>query len=303
MGGFYDLNIIVERGNKGHMETLVEMLHTAYILGYDTVAVNTVVEVDSNVNPPKGKKKGQEKAEKIPLPLEISVADVIKNKVRHQKFTILQRLTIVINDPSQTHQIQSSKVAKLYDILAVQPETDSALRMCCSTLDVDMITYCMDVKSNFFPTFKQLGLAIGRGLFFELTYVPALGSSAARRNSICNGRRVVSACNKKNLIVSSQAKKSSDIRSPYDVVNLCFLFDLDGARALDAVSACPRQVVMKAECRKSARGVFSITPTSSLTEKDLWKIKSCRNDVEIVNNDTIGDDESPKSKRLKKDSC
>lgn len=271
-GGFYDLNIRVERQNSNYMKTLIDTLKTAYKLGYDTVAVNTILEADAL----QGKK---EKANPIPPPLSIPLNAIIDEKTCRQKFTVLQRLTVTINDPAQTHKLQTSQEVKHYDMLAVLPENDKSFQLCCSTLDIDIITFYNSTKLPLFLKHQQVGMALDRGIFFEINYATSLGDRIARRHTISNARSIISVCKRKNVIVSSQALQPMDLRGPYDVINLCALFGLKAAQSRDAVTMCARRAVLKAECRKSGKGVFTVAPTSSLPVEDLWKVNHCKNGI------------------------
>lgn len=289
-GGFYDLNIKVERQNANWMRTLIDTLKTAYKLGYNTVAVNTVLEADAL-------QSKKEKANQIPPPLSIPLSAVLDQKTCEKKFVILQRLTVIINDPAQTHKLQTSQEVKCYDILAVQPENDKSFHLCCSTLDVDIITFFTSSKLPLYLKHQQVGLALDRGIFFEINYASSLGDSVARRHTISNARNIISTCKRKNVLISSEAMKPMDLRGPYDVINLCTLFGLKAVQSRDAVTSCARRAVLKAECRRSGKGVFTAVATSSLTVEDKWKISHCKNGH--INPGLSKDDDKPKSKKMR----
>lgn len=274
-GGFYDLNIVVDRKNGNHMKLLMDTLKTAYNFGYDTVAVNTILPADALQS-----KKG--KPTQIPKPLAIPLHDVVTEKNSRKKFKILQRLTVIISDAAQTHKLQTSNEVKEYDILAVQPENDKSFHVCCSSLDIDIITFSIVSRLPVYLKHQQVGMALERGIFFEIVYTPSLWDAMVRRHTISNAINIISTCKRKNVIVSSQAEKPMDLRGPYDVINLCNLFGLKAAQARDVITSWGRGAVLKAECRKSGKGVFTIRATSDLPAEDQWKINNCRNSEEAI---------------------
>lgn len=66
--------------------------------------------------------------------------------------------------------------------------------------------------------------------------------SLARKNFISNAYSLVSMTKGKNIIISSGAMKSLELRGPFDIINMCTLFSLAPDQARDALSK---------ECKKA----------------------------------------------------
>jgi len=76
---------------------------------------------------------------------------------------------------------------------------------------------CYRVSPHRFPT---VGLAIERGLSFEVCYTAALGDARARRQLVSNVLALIRVTKGKNIIFSSAAVDAISLRGPYDVSNL-----------------------------------------------------------------------------------
>lgn len=111
----------------------------------------------------------------------------------------------------------------------------------------------MSARLPFYLKHSTVGLAVERGIYFELCYSAAIrgkephdkvfGANAvslerkvlilalclfhvgiidatARRNLISNAQSLIRVTRGKNIILSSQAMKAMELRGPYDIVNL-----------------------------------------------------------------------------------
>jgi ribonuclease P/MRP protein subunit RPP1 len=145
-----------------------------------------------------------------------------------------------------------------FDILAIQPQNDKVFQQACTTFDVDIITLDMTGRLPFNLKHTTVGLAVTRGIHFEITYSASLRDANARRYLLSNAANLVRVTRGKNVIVSSQAQRALEVRGPYDVANLCTLFGMNQALGMDAVSANPRKVVVHAHTRKTHKGAVLI---------------------------------------------
>ena len=68
--------------------------------------------------------------------------------------------------------------------------------------------------------------------------------ASCRRNLIGNVLALLRFCNGKGLILSTEAAKPLDMRSPADLMNLCLLFGLTLARAKTALSDACQSVLL-----------------------------------------------------------
>ncbi|KAJ6653574.1 hypothetical protein lerEdw1_009072 [Lerista edwardsae] len=237
MAVFVDLNIPY-LPEKTSLQKLVE---AAAHLGYSTVAINYVVDYEEN----------KKEIIKPVSPTELfSSLPVVQGKSKPIK--ILSRLTLVVSDPSHcnilvrsqcslqtvlphsessglgsfmldTERLQqkdsfcssraTSTNIKFYDIFAVFPKNGKLFHVACTTLDIDLVCINVTEKLPFYIKRPSVNVAIERGIYFELVYVPAIKDSTMRRYTISNALSLMQICRGKSL----------QLRGPYDVANLSFL--------------------------------------------------------------------------------
>ncbi|XP_042314566.1 ribonuclease P protein subunit p30 isoform X2 [Sceloporus undulatus] len=230
MAAFVDLNI----PHLPEKESLQKLVETAAHLGYSTVAINYVVDYE-------------EKKKEIVKP--ISPAELFPTlplvQGKSKPIKILSRLTLVASDPSHCNILRStSPNIKFYDIFAAFPKNGKLFHVACTTLDVDLV--CIDVteKLPFYIKRPSINVAIDRGIYFELLYVPAIKDSTMRRYTVSNALSLMQICRGKNIILSSGAERPLQLRGPYDVANLGWLLGLSEGNAKAAVSANCRAVLL-----------------------------------------------------------
>ncbi|KAG0331250.1 Ribonuclease P protein subunit p30 [Podila humilis] len=131
----------------------------------------------------------------------------------------------------------------------------------------------MSARLPFYLKHSTVGLAVERGIYFELCYSAAIRDATARRNLISNAQSLIRVTRGKNIILSSQAMKAMELRGPYDIVNFATLLGLNQAIAKDCLSSHCRAVSVHAETRRNTtRAVISVDPVSSLAENESWKL-------------------------------
>ncbi|XP_028585566.2 ribonuclease P protein subunit p30 [Podarcis muralis] len=254
MAEFVDLNI-PHLAEKASLQKLVE---AAAHLGYSTVAINYVVDYD-------------EKKKEIVKPLSpkelFTALPLVQGKSKPIK--ILSRLTLVVSDPSHCNILRSTSTnIKFYDIFAVFPKSGKLFHVACTTLDVDIVCINVTEKLPFYIKRPSVNVAIDRGIYFELIYVPAIKDSTMRRYTVSNALSLMQICRGKNIILSSAAEKPLQLRGPYDVANLGWLFGLSESNAKAAVSTNGRAVLLHGEARKTASGVVYTKKKTRTTEED-----------------------------------
>ncbi|KAF7247538.1 Ribonuclease P protein subunit p30 [Varanus komodoensis] len=185
---------------------------------------------------------------------------------------ILSRLTLVVSDPSHCNILRTtSSNIKFYDIFAVFPKNGKLFHVACTTLDVDLVCINVTEKLPFYIKRPSVNVAIERGIYFELLYVPAIKDSTMRRYTISNALSLLQICRGKNIILSSGAEKPLQLRGPYDVANLRdrgWLFGLSESSAKAAVSRNGRAVLLHGETRKTASGVVYTKKKPRTPEED-----------------------------------
>ncbi|KAF9171817.1 hypothetical protein BGX21_001108 [Mortierella sp. AD011] len=188
------------------------------------------------------------------------------------------RLTLVVDDISQNYGLNTGNPAiSSYDIIAVQPTNEKLFQAACGTFEVDIISLDMSARLPFYLKHSTVGLAVERGIYFELCYGAAIRDANARRNLISNAQSLIRVTRGKNIILSSQAMRAMELRGPYDIVNFGTLLGLNQATAKDCLSSHCRGVVIHAETRRNTtRAVISVDPVSSLAETEQWKLGNKR---------------------------
>ncbi|KAF9320042.1 hypothetical protein BG003_007404 [Podila horticola] len=280
---FYDLNLPVST-STGSAQAAQEQLETRkrvellVHLGYQAVAYNyelTGKLPANHVNP----------VSKLNLP-----------GVTLKQFS---RLTLVVDDVSQNYGLNANNPSVLsYDILAVQPTNEKLFQAACGTFEVDIISLDMSARLPFYLKHSTVGLAVERGIYFELCYSAAIRDATARRNLISNAQSLIRVTRGKNIILSSQAMKAMELRGPYDIVNFGTLLGLNQAVAKDCLSSHCRAVAVHAETRRNTtRAVISVDPVASLTETEAWKLGNKRKgDTKDDSNTSKKSKETPSSK-------
>ncbi|XP_061493674.1 ribonuclease P protein subunit p30 [Rhineura floridana] len=143
---------------------------------------------------------------------------------------ILSRLTLVVSDPSHCNILRATSTnIKFYDIFAVFPKNGKLFHVACTTLDVDLV--CINVT-------EKLPFYIKR---------PSVNV---------------------NIILSSAAEKPLQLRGPYDVANLGWLFGLSESNAKAAVSTNGRAVLLHGEARKTASGAVYTKKKPQIPEEE-----------------------------------
>ncbi|KAG7218017.1 hypothetical protein INR49_020680 [Caranx melampygus] len=231
-------------------------------VGYSTVAINYVFE-------PVTKKKQQ-----IPTPMPINelIDQLPIVQGRSRPIRVLNRLTIVMSDPSHyvsddefnlislvlplERDIYRGKTPEYrnFDLLAVHPTTEKLFHGACTTYEVDIISITVTEKLPFIVKRAPVNAAIDRGLVFEVSYAAAIRDSTMRRYTIANSNSLMECCKGRGVILSSAAQKALELRGPYDVTNL-YPAALYGD-AKEAVTSTCRSVLLHAETRKTASGIM-----------------------------------------------
>ncbi|CAG8538630.1 3081_t:CDS:2, partial [Scutellospora calospora] len=249
---FYDLNLPYfaqsDLVNQDELCTRVDMLIK---LGYHVVAYNHVIT--GKINPNK--------------------MNLIDTSGKKPKIEQLTRLTYVIEDISQNHGLtQTNSALASYDILAVHPTNEKTFLNACNTLEIDLISLEMGSRLPFYLKHSIVGLAIERGIFFEISYAPAIRDATSRRHLISNAQNLVRVSRGKNIIITSEAQRAMELRGPYDIINLGTIMGMNQAIAKECITTNCRALVIRAATRRDThRAVVSFKPITSLKSNELWK--------------------------------
>ncbi|XP_015818002.1 ribonuclease P protein subunit p30 [Nothobranchius furzeri] len=265
MSVFMDLNVMYSSNIK-QLQSLVE---TAAHLGYSTVAINYVFELVA--------KKKQE----IPSPKPINeIFDKLPMvQGRSRPIRVLNRLTLVMSDAS--HYPTNSPAFRFFDLIALHSSSEKVFHAACTLYDIDIICIPVTEKLPFFFKRAPINAAIERGVAFEVSYAAAIRDSTMRRYTIANAVCLMESCKGKNVILSSAADKSWELRGPYDIANLGLLFGLSNRDAKESISSTCRSVLLRAETRSTASGIVHTWKTQQEALQDS------------------ADSEAPAAKRMK----
>ncbi|ORY01412.1 ribonuclease P protein subunit p30 [Basidiobolus meristosporus CBS 931.73] len=259
---FHDLNISNDsklKAGETQLDSLRKRLELCSELGYEVVALNNTVVGkigQNNVNP----------FRKMDIP-DVSGKGFRKN------FRVLSRLSVVVEDISQNYELNANNpVVSSYDIVAVQPTTEKLFQAACGTFEVDIISLELSTRLPFYLKHSTVGLAIERGIHFEISYSACIKDSTARRHLISNAINLIRVTRGKNIIVTSEAQRAMELRGPYDIINLCSLFGLNQAAARDCLTINCRSVIYHSETRRNVhKGVVSVNSVGDLDAHEEWK--------------------------------
>ncbi|XP_072996685.1 uncharacterized protein [Typha latifolia] len=163
-------------------------------------------------------------------------------------FRQYSRITIAIDTAAAAASLASSSnpLLRSYDIVAVRPLNQIAFDHACKFSEIDMISIDFSQKLSFRLKHPLVEAAIKRGLHFEITYSHFIADINVRRQMLSDAKLLVDWTRGKNLIISSAASTASEIRGPYDVINLfAVLLGLSIERAKAAISVNCRSLLVK----------------------------------------------------------
>uniref|UniRef100_A0A674B0H3 Ribonuclease P/MRP 30 subunit n=1 Tax=Salmo trutta TaxID=8032 RepID=A0A674B0H3_SALTR len=227
MAVFMDFNISYTTDKK----RLQSVIETAAHLGYFTVAITYVVDLEQNKQEIGKPKCVSELFDTFPI---------VQGKSRPIK--VLNRLTVVA---SRAAHFKPLREYKAYDLVAAYPKTDKLFHAACMEFTIDIICVAATEKH----------------------YTPAIRDSTMRRHTIANALNLMEACKGKNVIVTSGAEK---VYYPlrYHSYDEGLLFGLSEEDGKAAISTNCRAVHLHGEMRKTALGiVHSVKNEQPLTER------------------------------------
>lgn len=238
--------------SQNDMIKLKNTLVTLEELGYSHVVLNFTLNHSDKI--PSGQQIN---------PINLDLLQEFKGRLK-----LYTRVTIIVDEPSQGQSI--SKLQNGFDIVSVLPISEKGLLLACNSLDIDLITFDYSKKLPTFLKQKTIGAAVKRGVKFEITYSNFL-KSENRSQFINNTLNLIRASRSQNLIVSSGAKESVELRSFPDVVNLLQLLNFKQSSANNLVDKASK-VLLNGRLRiKSYKQTVLIGEDVVEEEKDLNK--------------------------------
>ncbi|XP_066939601.1 ribonuclease P protein subunit p30 [Macrobrachium rosenbergii] len=247
--GFCDLNIPATEAVK---DTVLRALS----LGYQTVAINqyvtdkTQLKEGTSKKRKKGKDGDNESLVPPPKIVELSDLDLKRYKIT-RKPVILSRITITHSDPSSPFLSKYANAIRQYDLIAIIPENDAVLKQIIfnKVVDVDIISLSPD-GSSFRVSRSLLKSAVERDIYLELCYSPCITDVVRRKRTIALSHFLHRASRSSNIIITSQAVRPTQLRYPYDVMNVGRFLGLTELAAKSALSYTAHNAIYCATVRR-----------------------------------------------------
>ncbi|KAK8132920.1 PHP domain-like protein [Apiospora kogelbergensis] len=274
----YDLNIAWSPSTT--QSDLTQTLRFSASLGYHAVALNHLIE---NV-PPQPKNPlprfPSQTSQSQPAKSAASTGDSDNSNSNKETQktddgdrlpTVLHRATVCMSDPAGVQRIP--QLAALYDLVAVRPTTEKEFSHACQEVRIEVASLIsLDLTQRFPFHFrpKPCMAAVSRGLRFEVCYGQTLrgGDPRARATWIGNLMELVRATRGRGIVVSSEARRVTELRGPADVVNLLAVWGLAADKGTEGLGVNPRGVVVNEGInRRGYRGVVDIVQVAAKDEE------------------------------------
>ncbi len=243
---FSDLNIIVDQSEADAKDQFL----TAHSYGWKCVAFSHVCHINQvaslknlpllefNLEAPSQPAKTVSAKKALLKQLASSNSPSTKQ---------LHRVTLIIDDVSQQHLLsKNQELLSRYHLIAVQPTSEKAFVAACSTMDIDIISVDLKERLPFYFKITTIHQAVQRGIVFEINYSHLIMESKTRRNFISNVYSLLRSAGAKDIIVSSGATSSIQLRSPHDVANLSILFDINSGKMEEFITKAPEKCLYHA---------------------------------------------------------
>ncbi|KAJ3311130.1 Ribonuclease P protein subunit p30 [Boothiomyces sp. JEL0838] len=187
-------------------------------------------------------------------------------------FKIYTRLHIPLTNLTFNYSIKSNPLFQSYNLISVVPYNEKQFNQACQEMEVDIITIDCTQRLPFYLKLPSINMAISRGIYFELTYAPAIKDVTVKRNIISNAMALMRVTKGKNVIISSEASDLLQFRGAADVINLCFMLKMNGQVARDAINS------NLASCVVHGCILLLIVVTRQKTFKSVILIESPKNE-------------------------
>uniref|UniRef100_A0A336LWP6 CSON006410 protein n=1 Tax=Culicoides sonorensis TaxID=179676 RepID=A0A336LWP6_CULSO len=275
--GFCDLCI----SNYKDLKEVTLMLRDLVELGYRNVAIEQIYNDTTTDTKTK-------KFDPIPPPLDMKLFEEFKGKLR-----IFNRITIIFSENSVSLVTNKSQNLRKYHLFAVVPTTDNALIYACQAMNCDLISYNSETirvkiaRKHYFE-------ACSRNIYFEIKYAPCIVDSNDRKSTISKAQKYKALGKSRNIIMSSGATERFQLRSPYDVAHLGWIFGLSEEQAKDAVCGKARQLLIRAETRRCGSAIVYVRRIKELGVGN-------ENDISDTSEEEMEDESNNKSEESKND--
>jgi ribonuclease P/MRP protein subunit RPP1 len=203
---------------------------------------------------------------------------------------------VTIDDPA-TLNANIISATKHFDLVAARPRTEKALQWLGgnNNPDIDILSLEISQRQPFPLRHNLFSNLVARGVAIEICYAAGIGDTAARRNIISNATGLVRGTRGRGLLVSSEARRTADLRGPFDVINLATFWGLKQEHGMGD----GRKVLLHSDARRlTYKGAIQVINQEI---KDLEKVEADRpkRKVALVDVDQEIPPKSSKRRRAK----
>ncbi|KAI8912745.1 RNase P subunit p30-domain-containing protein, partial [Gorgonomyces haynaldii] len=133
---------------------------------------------------------------------------------------------------------------KSADLISVLVSNDKEFTNACQNLEVDIITFDMTKRLEFYLRLPNINSALNRGICFEISLGTALRDMSCRPYLVHIGSQLLRATKGKNIIVSGDPRKPLDTRGPLDIMAMLSIFNMNPQQARNSLTVNPESCVM-----------------------------------------------------------
>ncbi|GAB5368463.1 hypothetical protein AAMO2058_001321400 [Amorphochlora amoebiformis] len=164
------------------------------------------------------------------------------------EFEIKNRLTVNVHTVKDISVLLSHIKRKRYPyhLIAARPFTEQSFQRCCDSEMLDIISIDISQRLEYRPKLSFLQKAQKKGISFEICYAPAIRDPTLRRNTIGNAAELIRLLRGRNIILTSGAGHSFELRGPHDVINLGIIFGLKEKNAHQSITSIPKSIMDRA---------------------------------------------------------
>eukprot|EP01066_Platyproteum_vivax_P003263 Platyproteum_vivax@DN14155_c0_g1_i1.p1 len=175
----------------------------------------------------------------------------------------LRRITVAMSSANQIAAINQVSKSDLihYELFAVVPTTEQAFQALVNSGNCDIISLNLTGKM-FNLRRQQLGVAVSRGIFFEVCINDALFDPIRRRHLFQNVDSLTRFVPHDKIIFTSGARTPIEMRSPMDLINIATVAGLANNHNKSVVASACIGVMHRAAARRSHGGIISLAASS-----------------------------------------
>ncbi|KRZ36262.1 Glycoprotein endo-alpha-1,2-mannosidase-like protein [Trichinella pseudospiralis] len=231
---FVELNI-VRRLDENEKHVVSAVKYAVEELGYTSVAVNVELSATNDTDL------------QVPEPLLVDWSKVVEGSKPWRFYT---RLTLTVGDVDLLSSLMKNDTVLKYDIIAVSPLSEAIFNFVFDNLEVDLLTTDMMNREVWFEDDSLYRKAVHCGKFIEISYSPAILSAEKKVEVFSHGSELFRMVGPRGIILTSRAFGAFEMRGPYDVINIGYLFGMNPNEARDAITVNPSKLLKAVGIKK-----------------------------------------------------